>query len=63
MQGNLNSESIRQEMLAILQPLDVEYVAVVNRAFESINEVILGDTIILVAARVGTTRLIDNVWM
>jgi pantothenate synthetase len=25
--------------------------------------VVLGDTIVLVAARVGTTRLIDNVWM
>jgi len=63
MQGNLSSESIRQEMHAILYPLEVEYVAVVNRAFESIAEVILGNTIILVAARVGTTRLIDNVWM
>lgn len=63
MQGNLSSESIRQEMLTILLPLDVEYVAIVNRAFELIPEVILGDTIILVAARVGTTRLIDNVWM
>lgn len=63
MQENLSCESIRQEMLMILQPLEVEYVAIVNRAFELIPEVILGDTIILVAARVGTTRLIDNVWM
>lgn len=63
MQGNLNSEGIRQEMATVLEPLNVEYIAIVNRAFESIDEVILGDTIILVAARVGTTRLIDNVWM
>ena len=63
MQGNLNAEAIRQEMLTILEPLEVEYVAIVNRAFEVIPEVILGNTIILVAARVGTTRLIDNVWM
>jgi len=25
--------------------------------------VVIGDTIVLVAARVGVTRLIDNVWM
>ncbi len=63
MQGNFQSSEIGYAMRGILEPLDVEYVAVVNRAFESITEVILGDTIILVAARVGTTRLIDNVWM
>ncbi len=63
MQGNLNSSDIKTNMESILTPLDVEYVAIVNRAFESIEKVVLGNTIILVAARVGTTRLIDNVWM
>lgn len=63
MQGNLNSRDIKRNMESILSPLDVEYVAIVNRAFESIDEVVIGNTIILVAARVGTTRLIDNVWM
>lgn len=63
MQGTIDSKSISQEMMKVLEPLNVEYVAIVNRAFESIDEVVLGDTIILVAARVGTTRLIDNVWM
>ena len=63
MQENFKSSEICHAMLCILEPLEVEYVAVVNRAFESISEVILGDTIVLVAARVGTTRLIDNVWM
>ncbi|WP_310438882.1 pantoate--beta-alanine ligase [Sulfuricurvum sp.] len=63
MQGNTESIEIKSAMEAILEPLDVEYVAIVNRAFESIDEVVVGDTIVLVAARVGTTRLIDNVWM
>lgn len=63
MQGTLNANSIKEEMEKVLEPLNVEYVAIVNRSFESIDEVVLGDTIILVAARVGTTRLIDNVWM
>jgi len=63
MQGNLKSDEIQTAMMVILEPLEVEYVAVVNRAFESISDVIIGDTIVLVAARVGKTRLIDNVWM
>ena len=63
MQGNLSSASIKEEMAKVLEPLNVEYIAIVNRSFESIDEVIIGDTIVLVAARVGTTRLIDNVWM
>lgn len=63
MQGTLDAGVIKAEMLAILEPLDVEYVAIVNRSFEAIDKVEIGNTIVLVAARVGTTRLIDNVWM
>ena len=63
MQGTRSSEEIRRQMLEILAPLEVEYVAIVSRSFESIPEVIIGNTIVLVAARVGTTRLIDNVWI
>ncbi|MDD2368093.1 MAG: pantoate--beta-alanine ligase [Sulfuricurvum sp.] len=63
MQSNLDAEKIKAAMMNLLQPLDVEYVAIVNRQFESIKEVVIGNTIVLVAARVGTTRLIDNVWM
>ena len=63
MQGTLDAATIRMQMLAILEPLEVEYVAIVNRSFEAIDQVQIGNTIVLVAARVGTTRLIDNVWM
>jgi pantoate--beta-alanine ligase len=63
MRGDTKSAEIKGAMETILAPLDVEYVAIVNRAFESIDEVVVGDTIVLVAARIGTTRLIDNVWM
>jgi pantoate--beta-alanine ligase len=63
MQGVLDADTIKLQMLEILKPLEVEYVAIVNRAFEAIGTVEIGNTIVLVAARVGTTRLIDNVWM
>lgn len=63
MQGNTKSLAIESAMKEILSGLDIEYVAIVSRAFQSLDEVVIGDTIVLVAARVGTTRLIDNVWM
>lgn len=63
MQGNLNVDEIKVLMLSILDPLAVEYVAIVNRQFTALREVVIGDTIVLIAARVGSTRLIDNVWM
>jgi len=63
MQGTLEVTEIQKAMMDILTPLEVEYTAIVNRRFESLSRVVIGDTIVLVAARVGSTRLIDNVWM
>jgi pantoate--beta-alanine ligase len=58
-----NVKLIKKEMLLALSEIEVEYVAVVNRQFKSIEHVELGNTIILVAGSVGTTRLIDNLWV
>lgn len=63
MRGNRSASVIQKSMRDILEPLAVEYVAIVSRDFEALSEVVIGNTIVLVAARVGTTRLIDNVWM
>lgn len=38
----------------------LEYVAILSRDFKEIEEVVINNTIILVAAFVGKTRLIDN---
>lgn len=62
-QGVRKSDEITKVMFDILEPLNVEYATIVNRRFEAMDEVVIGDTIVLVAARVGATRLIDNVWM
>lgn len=67
--GNLtqNSEfdtkTIKEEMAKILEPLKIDYIAFVDRNFSEIPQIELGNSIILVAAYVGKTRLIDNIWL
>jgi pantoate--beta-alanine ligase len=61
--GVRECDRLRTEMLAVLEPLEVEHVAIVNRAFEPIESVEVGNTVILIEAVVGTTRLLDNVWI
>ena len=62
--GEREVEAIKKEMLAILEEADqVEYVAIVDREFNALEQVEIGNTIILVAAWVGKPRLIDNLWI
>lgn len=56
-------EKIKAEMRTTLAPLHVEYVEILNRDFDTIPSIELGNCIILVCAKVGTTRLIDNLWI
>ena len=64
MSGELNVQTIKEEMLEVLDEADqVEYVAIVNREFQALEKVEIGNTIILVAAWVGKPRLIDNLWI
>jgi len=63
--GILNAKQLKNEMEKILlNEVDkLDYVAIVNREFRELKEVEIGNTIILVAAYVGKTRLIDNIWI
>ena len=64
MGGKLDVEMIKAEMQEVLKEADeVEYVAIVDRAFRPLEKVELGNTMILVAAWVGKPRLIDNIWI
>ena len=64
MAGERNVALIKKEMLKVLAETDeVEYVAIVDREFNVLEEVEIGNTIILVAAWVGKPRLIDNLWI
>ena len=62
--GELDVDTIKKEMLEILSEAnEVEYVAIVNREFQAIDTIEIGNSIILVAAWVGKPRLIDNLWI
>ncbi len=62
-QGIVDVEAVHAEMAAILEPLHVEHIAIVDRAFNPVRRIEPGNTIILVEAVVGTTRLLDNIWI
>lgn len=63
MQKKLTCKAIKEKMQEILKPLKAQYIEIVSRDFEMIEEVEIGNSIILVACFVGKTRLIDNVWV
>ncbi|QOY54961.1 pantoate--beta-alanine ligase [Candidatus Sulfurimonas marisnigri] len=59
----LDSKEIVKEMRKSLGDLEIFYVEVLNLDFEQLLHVEIGNTIILVEVRVGTTRLLDNIWL
>jgi len=64
MSGDLEVAYLTREIHQVLSVTDrVEYVAIVDREFNALEHVEIGNTIILVAAWVGKTRLIDNIWI
>lgn len=63
MQKILDVKTIEAEMRKVLEPLDVEYISIVSRAFVPQENIEIGNSIVLIAARLGSTRLIDNLWI
>ncbi len=62
--GEKNSQTIKKEMHKLLNKgTKIEYIAILNRDFQTIEEVEVTNTMILVASWVGDTRLIDNIWI
>ena len=61
--GINDTQSILQAMDDFLSPLKIYYTEILDREFNKINEVLIGDTIILVEVEVGDTRLLDNLWL
>jgi len=63
MNKKFNCASIKSSMQEVLKDTKLEYVEIVDREFNHIEEIEIKNTIILVATFVGTTRLIDNIWI
>lgn len=62
--GERSISAIQEEMRSVLEETDeIQYVAIVDRAFRALEAVEIGNTMILIAARVGQVRLIDNMWI
>lgn len=61
--GTLDCAFLKEQMQNSMQNIEIEYIAFVNRDFQEINTIVLGNSIILVAVKIGTTRLIDNIWI
>ena len=59
----VNSDEIIKKMRESLAPLEIFYVEILNRDFEMIKEVEIGNSVILVEAKAGNTRLLDNIWL
>jgi pantoate--beta-alanine ligase len=57
------TQKLKEEMLKVLDVDRLEYIAFVDRDFNYIEKIQPNNTIILIAAYVGSTRLIDNIWI
>ncbi len=63
MKNEFNSQNLKRLMKESMSDLEIEYIEVVDRNFDKIDNIELNNSIILVAAKVGSTRLIDNIWV
>jgi pantoate--beta-alanine ligase len=61
--GEKNTTTIKEAIKNHLSPLQIEYVEILTYDFLPLKEVEIGNTIILVEVLVGTTRLLDNIWL
>ncbi|MEA3354100.1 MAG: pantoate--beta-alanine ligase [Campylobacterota bacterium] len=63
--GTIDTDEIKKVIYDILNKndIDVEYVYIVNRDFQTVINIELDNTIILIAVKIGNTRLIDNIWI
>ena len=61
--GILSTKEIKNEIYNILKDEKIEYIEIVDREFNLIDKIEIKNTIILIALKIGTTRLIDNIWL
>ena len=63
--GQRDCENLKNKIFDILNidGIKIEYIAIVNRDFNQLKTIEIKNSIILVAVQIGSTRLIDNIWI
>jgi len=62
--GERDVEVVKKVMREHLEGVDeIAYIEILSREFEYRKEIVLKDTIILVEVVIGSTRLLDNIWL
>lgn len=61
--GEKACEKLKRLGLEILETLEVDYLEFCNHKLEPLTIIEPANTLVLVAARVGKTRLLDNLWV
>ncbi len=61
--GEKTCEKLKKLGLEILETLEVDYLEFCNHKLEPLKTIEPTNTLVLVAARVGKTRLLDNLWV
>ncbi len=61
--GEKACEKLKKLGLEILESLEVDYLEFCNHKLEPLKTIEPANTLVLVAARVGKTRLLDNLWV
>ncbi len=52
-----------EDFLSQYKEIKIEYITIVNREFEQIKTIEIKNSIILIAVKIGSIRLIDNIWV
>ncbi len=58
-----DTKVIKEKINEVMKTLELEYVAIVDREFNELENIEIDNTIILVVAKFGNTRLLDNIWL
>lgn len=61
--GEIDANRIKTQILNKLKDLEVQYIEIVDRELKPLNIIQKDNTVILVAVKIGNTRLIDNIWL
>lgn len=56
-------KAVKNKIYETMHSLDIEYVAIVDKEFNELKIIEPTNTIILIVARFGNTRLLDNIWL